>query len=136
MRILRSIGAVVAGFVTVFALSVLTDIVLVAAGMFPDPQHPELYSNGQYALITFYTALYSVVGAYLAAWLAPGKPLTHALVLGLLGTLASAAGGAAMWSKATGHEWYPIALIIIALPACWLGGILYIRRRRFLGRNA
>jgi len=129
MNILKSIGAVLAGFVACFALAILTDIVLVMAHVFPDPMHPELYSDGLYALITLYTAAYSIVGGYLTAWLAPSKPIQHAVVLGVLGTLASALGAWANWSKAAGHEWYPIILIVIAIPTCWSGGMLYVRRR-------
>lgn len=127
MKILKSIGAVVAGFVVVFVLAVATDIVLVMAQVFPPVDHPERYGDGMYAAITLYTALYSVVGAWLTAKLAPGKPMAHALVLGVLGTLSSALGAWANWSKSAGHEWYPIALIIIALPTCWLGGMLYVK---------
>lgn len=130
MKILRSIGAVVAGFVAVFVLAILTDAVMMGLHVFPAPDHPELYTDFQYLIITFYTGVYSAAGAYLTARLAPSKPLTHALVLGVLGTLASTAGGVAMWSKAAGHEWYPIALIVIAIPTCWFGGWLYARRAR------
>jgi hypothetical protein len=129
MQILKSIGAVVAGFVAVFALAVLTDILLVTVHVLPAMEHPELYSDTLYGLIFLYTALYSAVGGYLTAWLAPSKPIAHALVLGLLGTLASSLGAVANWSKAAGHEWYPIALIVIAIPACWLGGWLYVRSK-------
>ncbi len=128
-NILKSIGAVVAGFVLVVALALGTDMLLVLAGLFPDMKHPELYSDGQYAVITLYTALYSAVGAYVTAWLAPSRPMTHALVLGVLGTLSSGLGAVANWHLAAGHEWYPIALIVIALPSCWLGGWFFVKRK-------
>ncbi|HEV7165712.1 MAG TPA: hypothetical protein VGO35_10010 [Gammaproteobacteria bacterium] len=129
MKILRSIGAVVAGFVAVVVLALLTDAVLMATHVFPAMEHPELYTDTLYVLITFYTALYSAVGAYLTARLAPSRPITHALVLGVLGLLSSTLGAIAMWSKATGHEWYPVSLVLIAIPTCWLGGWLYVRQR-------
>ena len=129
MKILRSVGAVVAGFVLVMVLALGTDGVLVLAKVFPPQDHPELYSNGQYALITLYTALYSAVGAYLTARLAGSRPLAHALVLGVLGTLASIGGAEANWHLAAGHEWYPIALILIALPSCWLGGFIFTKHK-------
>lgn len=130
MKTLRSVGAVVAGFVAVFVLAVLTDIVLVTVRVLPAMEHPELYSDTLYALIFLYTAVYSGVGGYLTARLAPTRPIAHALVLGVLGTLASTLGAVANWSKAAGHEWYPIALVIIAIPACWLGGWLQQRHGR------
>ena len=128
MKILRSIGAVVAGFVAVFVLAVLTDAVMMALHVFPAQDHPELYTDFQYLIIFAYTTIYSAAGAYLTARLAPSKPIAHALVLGVLGMLASTLGAMTMWSKAAGHEWYPIALIVIAIPACWLGGWLRVRR--------
>ena len=130
MKILKSIGAVVAGFVAVFVLAIATDAVLVTAHVFPAMDHPELYGDGLYALITVYTAVYSAVGGYLTAWLAPSKPITHALVLGVLGMLASLAGAVANWDKAAGHTWYPIALIVIAIPTCWAGGKLCLLRKK------
>jgi surface polysaccharide O-acyltransferase-like enzyme len=111
-------------------LAVATDIVLVMAQVLPAMDRPELYGDGLYILITFYTALYSMVGGYLTARLAPSKPIAHALVLGVLGMLSSIIGAAVNWKQAAGHEWYPIALIIIAIPACWLGGSLYLRLKK------
>lgn len=133
MKILRSIGAVVAGFLACFVLAILTDVVLVATGLMPSPEHPELYRDGLYGLIFGYTTVYSAAGGWLTARLAPAKPLQHALVLGALGMLASSLGAWANWSKAAGHEWYPIALIIIAIPACWFGGKV---QQRFTKRAA
>jgi len=129
MKILRSIGALVAGFLTCFVLAILTDVVLVMAGVLPDPKHPELYSDGLYVIIFAYTTLYSGVGGWVTARVAATKPLQHALVLGVLGMSASAFGAWANWDKATGHEWYPIALIIMAIPACYAGGWLHARRK-------
>lgn len=129
MKILRSIGAVLAGFVACFVLAIATDVVLVMAHVFPDPAHPELYGDGLYALITLYTAAYSAFGGWLAARLAPARPIAHAVALGVLGFVASSLGAYMNWDKAAGHEWYPIALIIIAIPSCWLGGMIYMKRK-------
>lgn len=128
MNALKGTGAVLAGFVAVVVLALCTDKVLMMTGVFPDPvQHPELYSDGMYALITFYTAVFSAAGAWLTAWLAPSRPITHALVLGALGAFFSTLGAIVQWKLAAGHEWYPIALIVIAIPSCWLGGWFYMR---------
>jgi hypothetical protein len=128
MNLLKSIGAVVAGFVTCFALAIAMDVMLVMAHVFPDPMHPELFSDGQYAVITFYTAVFSAAGAWLTAKLAPSKPMSHAIALGVLGFIASSLGAYFNWAKAAGHEWYPIALIVIAIPSCWFGGWFYMKR--------
>ena len=130
MKALKSIGAVAAGFVAVFVLAILTDVVLVVVRVLPDPNQPQLYNNNFYMLIFAYTTLYSVVGGYLTAWLAPSKPILHAVILGVLGLLASSFGAYMNWGKATGYEWYPLALIVMAIPACWLGGMLFVRGKR------
>lgn len=129
MNALKSIGAVVAGFLTCFVLAILTDVVLVMSHLMPTMEHPEQFGDGLYALITVYTGIYSAVGAWLTARLAPSKPLAHALALGVLGVIASSLGAWANWSKAAGHEWYPIALIVIAIPTCWLGGMIYVKSK-------
>jgi hypothetical protein len=52
--------------------------------------------------------------------------MTHALVLGAIGTAAAIAGVIAAWSF--GNQWYPIALVVLALPQSWLGAKLAARR--------
>jgi hypothetical protein len=71
-------------------------------------------------VVTFYRAVYSVAGAWLAAWLAPDYPMGHALTLGVIGLVLSSLGAMIMWG--TGPNWYPIALIVIAIPSAWAGG--------------
>ncbi len=51
--------------------------------------------------------------------------MSHALILGLIGTALSAAGAIAASGMNLGPSWYPIALVISALPCAWLGGLLY-----------
>jgi hypothetical protein len=67
------------------------------------------------------------VGGYLTARLAPSHPLTHALILGVIGLVLGIAGVAASWNAGPelGPKWYAIALVITALPSAWLGGKLY-----------
>ena len=66
----------------------------------------------------------------MTARLAPYGPMGHAVVLGAVGMLLSIVGAAATWNRGPefGPKWYPIALIITALPSAWLGG--WLRRRR------
>ena len=46
--------------------------------------------------------------------------------LGFIGLLAAIAGTAATWNKGPefGPKWYPIALVVLAIPSVWLGGKL------------
>jgi len=78
-------------------------------------------------LATFYRIVYGVMASYIIARLAPDRPMMHALVGGLLGLVVSIAGAAATWNKgpAFGPHWYPLALIVLAMPQAWVGGKLY-----------
>jgi hypothetical protein len=123
---LRSIGAVVAGFVVVVVLSLGTDVVLHGTGVFP-PWHQRM-SDALFLLATVYRTVYCVAGSYIAARFAPDKPIKHALVLGVVGFIVSTAGAVATWNKGPefGPHWYPVALIVTAIPCAWLGGRLRI----------
>jgi len=124
MAILRSVLAVLAGVVFVVAASTGTDIALeqtVLPQMNSPNAPPQLL-----ALALAYRTLFGVVGGWIAARLAPSRPMTHALVLGAIGTLAALAGVIVAWSF--GQHWYPIALVVLALPQSWLGGRLATRR--------
>lgn len=119
----RSIGAVLAGFIAVVVLSIGTDAALVAAKIFPPLDQPTLFTTPLLLLATVYRSIYSVVGSYLAARLAPNRPMGHALALGALGFVAATAGAIIM--RDHGPAWYPIALIVLAMPCAWMGGVLH-----------
>jgi len=123
---LTSIGAVVAGFVAVFVLSLGTDVVMHIAGVFPQLGQP--MSDALFVLATLYRTVYCIAGSYIAARLAPNRPMEHALVLGVLGLIVSITGAVVTWNKgpAFGPHWYPVALIVTAIPCAWLGGRLRI----------
>ncbi len=136
-NIFKSIGAILAGFVTVVALSIGTDSVLEATGLFPPQNRPELYTSGPLLMALIYRSLYTVAGGYVVAALAPGRPMRHAIILGILGVVAGTLGAAANWDKTTvGTAWYPIALVIAALPCTWLGGKLFESRSEKLRKAA
>lgn len=121
MSILRSIGAVFAGLVTVFVLSEGTDYLMRTSGMFPAfDQGVAAMSNDMFIVAFGYRALAGVIGGFVAAALAPARAMTHALVLGAIGLGLSTLGAIVMWG--IGPAWYPIALAVVALPASWLGG--------------
>jgi hypothetical protein len=52
--------------------------------------------------------------------------MRHALILGAIGAVLSTVGLFAMWG--VGPLWYPIALVIVALPCAWAGGKLHEMR--------
>jgi hypothetical protein len=121
---LRSAGAVLAGLVAIFATSTVTDAVMHATGVFPAPDAPPM-SNALFLLALAYRCAFDTAGCWLAARLAPSRPMRHALVLGGIGTVLAALGGIVMWGA--GPAWYPVALAASALPCAWLGG--HVARR-------
>jgi len=70
----------------------------------------------------------TIGGAYLTARLAPSEPMKHALILGGIGTLLGGLGVMATWGKGMGPAWYPLSLMVLAIPECWLGGKLFLAR--------
>ena len=119
-RMGRSIGAVLAGLLAIFVLSIGTDVALHAAGIYP--RLGERMSDELFVLATAYRILYGVAGSYLTARLAPDRPMQHALTLGAIGLVLSTAGAVAMWDA--GPAWYSLAIIAIAMPCAWAGGKL------------
>lgn len=126
-RVGRSVWAVVAGIVVGIVLTLATDMVLHAVGVYPPWGQP--VSSGPLALATAYRAVFGVVAAYVTARLAPYRPMAHALAGGFLGLVVSAIGAVVTWNKgpAFGPHWYPVTLVLIALPCAWLGGRLASR---------
>ncbi len=120
----RRILSVLAGFVVILILSVVTDTVLESTGMFPPPDRG-LFDTGLLLIALTYRAVYSVIGCYVTAKLAPNRPMAHALALGLLGVVVSAIGTYA--ARDLGPAWYGIALVLLALPLAWVGGKLFER---------
>ncbi|HKW99825.1 MAG TPA: hypothetical protein VJN43_18940 [Bryobacteraceae bacterium] len=119
-----------AGFVLVVVLSIATDVVLHAARVFPPLGEP--MSGALFVLATAYRLVYSVAGSYITARLAPYSPMQHALVGGAIGLGLATIGAVATWNRgpAFGPHWYPVGLIVAALPSAWAGGMIRIRELR------
>ena len=129
-RIGRSIGAVLAGMVVGIILTLATDIVLHAIHVFPPWGASMAGFEGALLLATVYRTIYGIAASYLVARLAPDRPMQHALAGGFLGLVVSIVGAAVTWNKgpAFGPHWYPLALIVLAMPQAWVGGKLYEMR--------
>ena len=118
----RSAAALLAGFLAVVVLSLGTDQVLHALDVYP-PWGEPMHSTSLNLLALTYRSVYAVVGSYVAARLAPDRPMAHALALGGLGFVLSTVGAVAMWNF--GPNWFPVALALTALPCAWLGGAVH-----------
>lgn len=120
----RSTGAVLLGFFAVVLLSLGTDEILHLLKVYP-PWGQPMFEPRLNLLALSYRIVYAVIGSYIAARFAPRNPMRHAMVLGLIGTAFSAAGAVAATHADLGPAWYPISLVVTALPCAWLGGLLY-----------
>ena len=120
----RSIRAVVGGIVVGVVLTLITDLVLHAVGVYPPWGQP--VSDGPLVLATAYRIVFGIVGSYVAARLAPDRPMRLAMIAGFVGFVVSIVGAIVTWNKgpAFGPHWYPLALIVTALPCAWVGGRL------------
>ena len=119
----QSIWAVVAGMLVIIVVTTLVDMVLHATGVFPPWNQP--ISDALALLATSYRLVISVGGALLTARLAPDKPMKHAMILGYVGVVLGLVGVAATWNLGLGPRWYPISLVVLAIPQCWAGGRIY-----------
>lgn len=121
----RSIAAVVAGVLAILFAAKIMDVVLYNLHVYRGATFDErtaLVASAHRLLIT-------IAGGWLTARLAPGKPIRHALILGVVDT-AMNLFGAAMWDQNYGPIWFPIWLAVLAIPECWLGATLFVRSQR------
>lgn len=121
--ILKSIGSVLAGLIFIFITHTGTDVVLESTGVLPKGHL--FVGTGLILLVLGYRAVFSLLGCYLTARLAPRNPLKHALILGVIGLLLSAVGAIVNMKMKLGPDWYAWTLVVISLPVAWLGGKWY-----------
>jgi hypothetical protein len=126
-NLLRSAGAVLLGLLAIFVLSLGTDQLMHSFEVYP-PWGQPMHDTGDNLLALAYRIIYAIFGCYLAARFAPRNPMRHALLLGAIGFVLSLAGAIAASRLDLGPLWYPIALVLTALPCAWLGGYLYRTR--------
>ena len=124
--LLRSIGAVVAGVVAVIVLSLGTDIVLHASGIYPPWFQP--MADSLWVLAVAYRIVYGIVGSYIAARIVRDRQMMHAMIVGVVGFVLSIVGVTANWNKGPeyGPRWFAIVLILTTLPCAWIGGKLRV----------
>jgi hypothetical protein len=127
--ILRRIGAGLAGLLFGAIAATLVDVILHSTSVFPPWGQP--MSDNLFLLATSYRLVFNVASCYIAARLAPDKPMQHAMTLGYVGAALSAIATIATWNKGPsfGPHWYPIGLAITAIPCAWVGGKLFLAQQ-------
>lgn len=122
----KSIWAIVAGVLFIVAVTTLVDVLLHLVHVFPPMGQP---LDDRLSLIaTSYRIPIGVLGGWLTARLAPDRPMWHAMRLGVVGVVLGLVGVVGTWNAGLGPRWYPIALAALAIPQCWVGGLLFERR--------
>lgn len=127
-RWLASSGAVLAGLVVVIVLSTAADMVMHATGVFPPSGEP-MTDPVQHLLALAYRGLFTVVGGWVTARLAPSAPGKHVLVLAGAGLMLGGLGVAVSLTSDLGPAWYAIAVAVTGPLCTLLGGYLYSRKR-------
>jgi hypothetical protein len=124
----RSVMAVLVGVAVGIAVTIGTDVVLHLIHVYPPWDQP--VPDRLLLVATAYRAIYGIASSYIIAYLAPYKPIAHAMVGGGLGLVASVVGAVATWNSPIANQshWYAIALAVLALPQAWLGGWLRSRQ--------
>jgi hypothetical protein len=118
----RSVVAILTGFLAVVVLSLATDQLLHVLQVYP-PWGEPMDDTGLNALALSYRIVYTLLGGFITARLAPRLPMRHVMVLALIGLAAGTAGAIVAITQADlGPNWYPIALAVTAYPCTWLGG--------------
>ncbi len=128
-RLGRSTLAVLVGFISVAVLSLGTDQVLHVLEVYP-PWGQPMYAMGLNLVALAYRCVYTVLGGYLTAALAPRNPMRHVLILGAIGFVLSLVGAISTANMNFGPVWYPVALVITAFPCVWLGGLIRRAQQR------
>jgi hypothetical protein len=118
---------VLAGFLTVVVLSLATDQLLHVLHVYP-PWGQTMFDPRLNLLALSYRIVYTILGSYVTARLAPHSPMRHVWVLGVIGLVLGTAGAIATIPMKLGPNWYPIAIALTALPCAWIGGKLYRAR--------
>ncbi|MEO8465346.1 MAG: hypothetical protein ABI640_08385 [Gammaproteobacteria bacterium] len=121
-QLLRSAGALLFGLFVVVFLSLAADQVARMLGLLPRLDQPAPEAGALVPPFT-YRSVIVVLGAYVVARFAPYAPMGHALVSGVLGLVLSILGAIAQWDL--GSHWYPVAIVLTAVPYSWLGGLIH-----------
>jgi nitrate/nitrite transporter NarK len=119
-KLLKSIGVILLGFVITGLLSVITDFLLEATGILPDPKKG-LFETSAIIVVLFYRGIYTIFAGYVVAKFAPYKPITHALILGVIGTLITVAATNNPSLSGKAPLWFGYTLAITIIPCMWLG---------------
>ncbi|MFI5235070.1 MAG: hypothetical protein ACHQXA_05110 [Gemmatimonadales bacterium] len=129
----RSITAVVLGFVLIGVLSIGGDLAFRALAPAVWTHGVRMSNPAALVLTETYAALFTIFGCWLCARLAPSHPMRHALILGGVSLAFGIANTIKLWN--TAPAWYHLVALALAMPLAWVGGEIHeIQRARASGR--
>ena len=123
---LKSVIAIIVCFMVGALLCIITDILLDKIGYMKAESFKE-NSPWVILVVIIYRFIYNVIGCYVAAAMAPARPMRHAMIIGVIGLVLGTLGSIVMWDKAV--AWYNISIILISVPCAYIGGQLYISKK-------
>jgi nitrate/nitrite transporter NarK len=120
MNILKSIGVILLAFMVNALLSVLTDFLLEQIGVLPNPEKG-LFETWAILLVLSYRAIYTVFTGFIIARFASNKPMLHALILGIIGTVITLLAVSNPDFAQKSILWFGYTLAAMTIPCLWLG---------------
>lgn len=124
---MQSCGSVIAGLVVTTVVSVGIDMLMGATGII----NMDNFKNNSFLailLVILYRFAANAGGSYIAAMLAPQKPMRHVLIIGFIGLFTGILGAFFMWDAAP--AFYNISIIVMAIPSALTGGKMYLKRKQ------
>ena len=130
---LRSTLAILGGIAVIliasFAIEAAVTPLLIRGFPHALPDELAMSQNVPVLVFTFaYTFLCVVAGGYVTAAVARRLPERHALILGLIQSALTIPAMIAYRGKSPLWGW--IVSMIAVIPAAWIGGLIYARRRK------
>ncbi len=117
---LRTVGAVLAGYIAIGVLVVLTDLIFAAA--IPGFRAMATPPPNYFVIVTCTDTLYSIAGGYLCAVIAGAAIRGATLGLMIFGEIMGAASTILQWH--TQPHWAAVALLVLFPIAVWIGSRL------------
>ena len=121
-KVLRSVLAVVAGFLVIGVLAFGTGKLLQASSPAQFDAAGTPTTTAMMLVQLLYVGVYATFGCWLAGRLAPSRPMAHALVVGVLGLALNVPSAMAL--RDTHPMWYLVVGIATTMLWAWLGGRL------------
>ena len=120
--IVRSVLAVVVGFVVIGALAFGTGTLVASMWHGAHGADGTPVTTAARVAQLLYVGVFAVFGCWLAGRLAPSRPMAHALAVGVLGLILNVASA---WAMKDGHPaWYLAAGVLTTMLWAWIGGRL------------